>query len=315
MAHRLAHGRTSSGWGRQKRFERPVDPLERAGFVSKGDITLLDIHAQESYYRCIMDRYAQFCKDHSGDLDAAFASLPRNPSGDATKNPPVNMARKTDTKRTHATNAPQELSIILVSLRKLREAMLATTSKTPLDFSQDVHIFCIRTALLAGHPPSYYPPLERLLRHLHTKEHPLETSALHEFITYLILDYACRQGDIAAALQLRRRAGETIDYQHEVVDRVISALIHDNWVQFWKTREHGDGYVRTLMDWAADSMQRRALKAIGKSYLTVDLAYLIESCTGQRDGCTWEKLAEKHNLGWKREGNKVVIRARKLPIS
>ncbi|WEW55091.1 hypothetical protein PRK78_000519 [Emydomyces testavorans] len=311
MAHRSAHSRTGSGWGRQK---QPTDPLEQAGFVSKGDISLLDVRAQESYYRTIMDRYAQFCKDNSGNLDAAFASLPRNPSDDATKNPPVNFPQKPDPKKQSTQPIPQaakELSILLVSLRKLREAILATAAKTPVPFSQDVHIFCVRTALLAAHPPSYYPPLERLLKHLHTRANPLGTSALSEFITYLILDYACRQGNLTAAFQLREKAKAKIAYQHDLVDHVLSALTHDNWVLFWRAREHGDGYVRSLMDWAADSMRLRALKSIGKSYLTVELGYLIESCTGRKNGCTWEELVQKQGLGWKKEEDKVIIRVRK----
>ncbi|EER26495.1 hypothetical protein CPC735_006670 [Coccidioides posadasii C735 delta SOWgp] len=313
MAHRAAHSRSGSGWGRQRQLKQPSDPLEQAGFVSKGDSSLLDVKAQESYFRLIMDRYAQFCRDNSGNLDAAFASLPRNPSDDATKNPPANF-QKTDSKK-QATQpilrAAKELSTILVSLRKLREAILATASKTPVPFSQDVHVFCVRTALLAAHPPSYYPPLERLLKQLHTPVNPLGTSASNEFVTYLILDYACRQGDLAAAFQLRERAKVKLAYQHDLVDCVLSALTHDNWVMFWRAREDGDGYVRSLMDWAADSMQLRALKALGRSYLTVEIGFLVESCTGRKDGCTWEELAQKYNLGWKKEGDRVIIRARK----
>ncbi|EEP82508.1 predicted protein [Uncinocarpus reesii 1704] len=313
MAHRAAHSRSSSGWGRQKQ-KPPPDPLEKPGYASKGDSALVEIQAQESYFRLIMDRYAQFCRDNSDNLQAAFTSLPRDPSEDATKNPPASLPQKQDPKKQAAqrtTLAAKELSVILVALRKLREAILATAAKTPVPFSQEVHIFCVRTALLAGHPPSYYPPLERLLTTLNTPAHPLGISALNEFLTYFIFDFACRQEDIVTAIRLRDRAEVKIGYQHEILDKALLALTHDDWISFWKTRDHADGYIRSLMDWAADNMQLRALKAIGKSYMTVDLEFLIESCTGRKDGCTWEELVQKHNLGWKRDNNKVTIRIRK----
>lgn len=270
-------------------------------------LRLLSVNAQEAYYRLILNRYAEFCRNNADDLKGAFASLPRNPSGDATKNPPASIPQKTDVKKRSTPPPEKELSIILIALRKLREAVVATTAKTPAAFWQEVHIFCVRTALLAGHPPSYYPSLERALHH----NTPLGEAATREFVSYLILDYACRQGDIPSALQLRDKVKEKLGFEHELIEYIFSALIHDDWILFWDTWERGDGYIRALMDWSLDSMQLRALKAIGKSYLTVNVRFLIKSCTGREDGCTWEELVRKHNLGWRRENDTIIIRARK----
>lgn len=318
----------------------PPDPLDQVGFVSKGDTKLLDIRAQDAYYKRIIDRYAQFCKDYSGDLDAAFASLPRERSDDATRNPPVPLPQKAGvgpeqgaskagegspilSASEHPGTRPpvrvipppgKELSTLLLSLRKLREAILATAAKTSIHFAQSVHIFCVRTALLANHPPSYYHPLERLVKQLNSSSHPLDPPVVKEFTTYLILDYACRQGDLSAAYELRAKSRLKSGYQSSIVDRVLSALAHDDWVLFWKAREDGDGYTRSLMDWAVDTVRRRTLKAIGRAYLMVDSEHIVRSCTGSKDGCTWEELAEREGLGWKKEGTKVIIRARKLVV-
>lgn len=279
----------------------------------------------------------QFCSDYSNDLDAAFDSLPRNRSDDPTRNPPVPniqppaRARGNSPspsfqvikeqpsgttaacKRHHgiASSAGKELSTLLLSLRKLREAILATSSKTTVAFSQQVHIFCIRTGLLAQHPPSYYPPLERLLKDLHTPSDPLSESDLHEFTRYLILDYACRQGNMQAAFSCRTVSKAKFHFQSSTVDRVLSSLMHDNWVLFWKAHAEVDGYTRSLMDWASDFVRRKALKAIAKAYLMVDVNYIIQCCTGKEGGCTWEQLVDQEGLGWKREGNKIIIRARR----
>ena len=271
----------------------------------------------------------QFCTDYSKSLDGAFGSLPRNPSDDPTTNPPAPPSLRPSNARTGSPKTgnrdtkgsavsvdpgARELSILLLSMRKLREGVLATSSKTPVAFSQRVHIFCIRVGILAEHPPSYYPPLERLLKSLHTQTHPLSSSNLHEFTTYLILDYACRQDNLQAACALCTASKVKFGYQDSLVNRLLSALMHGNWMAFWKARGDADGYTRTLVDWAADRMRKHALKSVGAAYLTVDVTYLIKCCTGQNDGCTWEDLVEQNGIGWTRENHKVLIKTRKPTV-
>ncbi|KAK2879485.1 hypothetical protein FQN49_000817 [Arthroderma sp. PD_2] len=313
--------------GRQK---APVqDPLDQAGFVSKGDVKLLNIKAQKAYYEKIVERYMKFCNDYSNDLDAAFASLPKNRSEDSTRNPPVpiapvatrappprharpaSMHNKSIRPESLTESAAKDLSVLLLSLRKLREGVIATASKTPVAFSQQVHIFCIRTGILAGHPPSYYPPLKRLLQVLHEPSNPLSESDLHEFTSYLILDYACRQNELNPAFDLRAKSKNEFEFNNNTIDRVLAALMHDNWVLFWKSGRGVDGYTRSLMSWAEGFVRRRALKTIARAYLSVDLSYIIECCSGTEDGCTWDDLVKQEGLGWKLEGNKVIIRIRK----
>lgn len=282
----------------------------------------------------------RFCAHHSHDLDAAWAALPASSSADATKNPPATVSPRLPAARAltplqslsteslvaktaglsisspklqeeqqqHTVRPPAaELSTLLMSLRKLREAILSTASTTPIPFAQRTHAFSIRFSILARHPPSYFPSLRYLLDDLHSATHPLTASERMEFTSYLILDYACRQNDLAVAYALLVHAKAKYNFACQTVDRVLAALTHDNWVLFWRTHKAVDGYVRAVMTWATEHVTRQALKAIGRTYMTVNSKWLVASCTGNGDW-TWERLAEKEKLGWQKEGDSVVIR-------
>lgn len=287
----------------------------------------------------------RFCSVNSKDLDSAFQSLPKNRSDDPTKNPPVAMlppqqqqqqpkrstskphlhhhhhlhTPKFDSLKPHGTkstadiqySASKELSVLLLSLRKLREAILASGPKTSVVFARRVNNFCIRTGLLARHPPSYYPPLERLIRQIESKPNLLEDSETKEFVTYMILDYACRQDDLQAAYALRARSREAFGFQDSIVDNILIALTQGNWILFWRTRNQADGYSKALIYWAVDGVRRRALKAVGRSYLQVPVEYIVETCAGEKG--SWEELAEKEQLGWRREGDKILIKVKRKP--
>ncbi|OKL63129.1 hypothetical protein UA08_01626 [Talaromyces atroroseus] len=331
----------SSSTNRGSRLRPISDSLEAVGFPSKGDRTLLEHKAQQTYYDTIVDRYMRFCSCHSHDLDAAWASLPASASADATKNPPSNvpvpptgkpaakpvyhdeiaagLIAKTE-RLSLTTTQPQqrstgekqrppaaELSSLLMSLRKLREGILATSSTTPVTFQQQVHIFSIRFSILARHPPSYFSSLRYLLENLHTTSHPLTKHELTEFTSYLVLDYACRQNSLAPAYMLLIQSKQKYGFQSLVVDRILSALIHDNWITFWRTHKEVDGYTRAIMNWATDHVMRQALKAVGRTYLSVNVSWLLETCTGD-DGWTWQDLAERERLGWQLEGESIIIR-------
>lgn len=278
----------------------------------------------------------RFCSSHSHDLEAAWASLPASSSADATKNPPSNLPAlpigKPSAKPAHRDDSAEdliakteslslsakqtaekqrppeaELSTLLMSLRKLREGILATSSTTPVAFQQQVHIFSIRFSILARHPPSYFSSLRYLLDNLHTTSHPLTAHVLTEFTSYLILDYACRQNSLAPAYTLLIQAKEKHGFKSPVADRVLTALTHDNWISFWRIQKEVDGYVRAIMGWATDHMTRQALKAAGRTYLSVNVNWLLRTSTGE-EGWTWQRLADKEKLGWQLEGDSVVIR-------
>lgn len=220
-----------------------------------------------------------------------------------TQNPPGS----TPPPKKRGPSASDELSKILLSLRKLREALLATYSTTPVSFSQRVHVFSIRISILAQHPPSYFPSLRYLLGTLHSASHPLPDSELKEFVSYLILDYACRQDDMAAAFDLRARARSEYGFRSQTIDRTLAALMHDNWIVFWRVRNGVDSYMRAVMNLAGDRIRRHALKAVGSAYLGVEAKWILEGCTGDK-GWTWEKLVERERIGWIKEGDKIIIK-------
>ncbi|PYH89828.1 hypothetical protein BO71DRAFT_388877 [Aspergillus ellipticus CBS 707.79] len=289
---------------------KPVvaDPLEVVGFVSKGDRKLLDHKAQNDYYDSIVGRYLEFCARHHNDLDAALASLPRSASSDATSNPPASLPSPAGKATpSHNRSASTELSTILLSLRKLREAVVATAATTPISFSQRVYILSIKISIQARHPPSYYPSLRRILEELHSPSHPLPDPDLKDLVSYLILDYACRQEDMAAAYQLRARARREYGFQSSDIDRVLNALAHDNWVVFWRVRKEVNSSMCAVMNWAEDRVRRLALKAVSKAYMSADSKWITEGCTGDKNW-TWEKLADAENLGWEKDGDKIIIK-------
>lgn len=127
-------------------------------------------------------------------------------------------------------------------------------------------------------------------------------------LTYLILDYACRQGDMLAAFELRACARKEHGFQSQTVDKILAALMHDNWVVFWKLHSNVDSHVRAVMNWAADRVRRHALKAVGSSYLSVPISWILDGCTGDGQSWTWEKLVDQEKLRWEREGDRIIIK-------
>ena len=280
----------------------------------------------------------QFCTHHSKDLESAFACLsvddsPSN-SSDVAQNPsnphsvPTSLRLLTPSPPKSHSPSPNkgavtpptppppstELTIILLALRKLREALLASSSvaASPV-FSQRVHVFNVRLAILALHPSSYHPSLLHLLFVLHSPQYPLPPTELSEMTTYLILDLACRQGEFASAYGLRSTSKLRNGFQSRDVDEVLNALITRNWVKFWRVRRRVDGYVRALLHWAVDDMRRDALKALGRAYMGSDLSWILHSATGGE--MSWEELVKKENVGWIRDNEKVIIRKPKAKPS
>lgn len=310
--------------------------FHREGLLLKF-LRLLDTRTQESFYNKIVARYMQFCNRHSRDLDIAFASLshgdgasrssdptwnppvshqPRNREGSITPSPPKQVSSSpVKTLTSPLPPSPShELSTILLALRKLREALLATscTSSSPV-FSQRVHVFCIRVAILALHPPSYHPPLIHLLFVLHTPQFPLPASELSEMATYLIYDFACRQQEMASAFALRSKCRIHFGFENVVVDEILAAVATGNWVAFWRVRREVDGYVRALMHWAVPSLRRNTLKALGRAYLNCDMEWVLQSASGGEMG--WNELANNENIGWTLDGSRVIIRKPKIRTS
>ncbi|RYP48223.1 hypothetical protein DL768_005830 [Monosporascus sp. mg162] len=193
------------------------------------------------------------------------------------------------------------LSDVLSALRKLREGIVA--SKRADTFAVQAYLFCIRLAVLVKHPESYHPALLHLLRRIRGpnggNSDVMTTIELAEAAGYLVLDTACRRGDLAEAYALRRRYG----LADARVDGVLRALTHDNWVALARLRRRVDGHRARLLEFAEERMRRHLLKCFARSYLSVDLGFLERSADRK-----WDALTAEDGVGWELEGDKVIIR-------
>lgn len=186
--------------------------------------------------------------------------------------------------------------MILMAMRKLREAIVASTRNDT--FALRVYAFMIRATILMKHMESYHPALLHLLRNIHPIT-PLTASEHHEFLGFYILDLSCRQNDLAAAYKLRCR----YNYKNVRVGAVLKALVHGNWCAFWKIKPLMSGHQQRLLEYGEKWMRQRALDCLGKSYLTVDKGFLERSARRR-----WEELEENNYTNWQLEADVVTIR-------
>lgn len=205
-----------------------------------------------------------------------------------------------------STTAPTgtTLPLLLTALRKLREGLVASARRDP--FAVQVYLFSIRLGILTSHPETYHPALLHLVRVIHP-HHPLTSVELSEAVSYLILDAACRRGDLATAYALRNQYRLRDAKVDAKVDAVLSALVRDDWVSFWRVKKQVDGHRAKLLEFAERDVRGRMLKACGRAYLTVDRGFLERSAGGMG----WEELRRGFKVGWEVDGDRVVIRSMK----
>lgn len=240
----------------------------------------------------MVDRYTQYCACLSQDdsLIEAFAAISLEKE-DVNANKISSMT---------ATQPFRELSIIMMAMRKVREAIVAS-SRTDA-FAMKAYLFIIRAAILTRHMESYHPAI----LHLFTKIHPTSPLSMlehHEFVGYNILDLACRQNDLAQAYNVRNRTG----YRDARVEMILQAIVHGNWCKFWNAHRSADEYQKRLMEWHRDDVRKHVLKCFGRSYLVVDKSY-VETAAAS----SWEHLQNENCLGWELNGEAVTIRRIKV---
>lgn len=262
---------------------------------------MLNFKTQEDYFRKVVERYER-CHptsiDGNGDpLDAAFASLSLDGS---SENRSDRLNTFSDTKAlNHAPRSSRdsrELSVILMAMRKVREAIVASARKD--SFALRAYAFMIRATILMRHMESYHPALLHLLRNIHPVT-PLTTSEHHEFVGFYILDLSCRQNDLATAYKVVCR----YNYNNVRVQAVLKAIVHGDWFAFWKAKSLMNGHQQRLLEYGEEGMRRRALDCLGKSYLSVDREYLERSAQRR-----WEELKAKNDVAWQLEAGMIIIR-------
>ena len=261
---------------------------------------LLNFETQEDYFKQVIDRYQLWHarNGNSDALDGAFASL----SLDGVSGPNSNETEvKTEMKASANASSisregPRDLSVILMAMRKVREAIVASDRKDT--FALRAYSFIIRATILMRHMESYHPALLHLLRDIHPVT-SLTASELHEFVGFYMLDLSCRQNDLATACKVGCRYG----YKDDKVNSVLKAIIHRNYYAFWKVKSFMSSYQQRLLEYGEEAMRRYALECLGKSYLSVDRDFLERST--QR---VWEELKDDSGLNWQLEEGIVTIR-------
>lgn len=214
------------------------------------------------------------------------------------------MADQSGTTRTSAPSiqdqesktVSHELSTILMAMRKLREAIVASVRRDA--FAREVYAFIIRTTILLRHVESYQPALLYLLSRIHPVV-PLSSSAFHELLGYYILDSACRQNDLNSAYDVKYRC----KYRDVRIEAVLKALAHGNWPMFWFIQNSADVHQKVLMEWAEDRMRKHALNCIGKAYLVIDKTSLEGAIRKP-----WSEVKVQGALGWQLNGENITIR-------
>ncbi|KAF2145171.1 uncharacterized protein K452DRAFT_349454 [Aplosporella prunicola CBS 121167] len=320
----------SMQWSRLK--PGPSDPLEAYGLPSKGETRLNDFRTQETYYNKIVERYMKFCAASGGGdkLDAQFAAMslaapaasnekpaPAKPKAAtglaaskyattttpaASASAPASQPAPSSSTSASASAKPAsaELATILAAMRKLREAI--TASHRTDRFAQRAYIFLIHAAILTKAWEAYLPALLYLLQDIHGRT-PMASSEFNEFAGYHILDLACRQGDLAAAFERKSKVGYGFVDPTGRVERLLRALVLDDWVGFWRVERLVDGYQKRIMEFKEEDVRLHALKCIGRSYLGAEKSFVERSA-----GTDWDELV-KSGVGWElTEGNRIVIR-------
>ena len=241
----------------------------------------------------------KFCAASGGGdgLEKAFAALHvKETSSLSTTESEASAGRPPLLHRASSTERPNDMPNILMAMRKLREAIIGSRRRD--SFAQRAYMFIIHASILTKHWESYAPALLYLLHEIHPQT-PLSIPEFQEFVGYLILDLACRQYELVDAPAVKSR----FKHRNRRVATVLSSIIHDDWVRFWRTRRAVDGYQRAIMDFAADRMRLHALKCIGRSYMSAEKAF-VERSTDSR----WDDLI-KSGVGWQlQEDGTVVIR-------
>lgn len=280
---------------------RPKPAIDTEKLTSR--LRLHDYKNQESYYAKIVERYMKFCAASGGgeELEKAFAALSvKAPS--PLSLPPHHQQQQQHQQPTRpdllrqisATDRPNDLPNILLAMRKLREGILGSRRHDP--FAQRAYIFIIHASILTGSWEAYHPALLYLLHEIHPRV-ALSAPELQEFAGYLVLDLACRQDELMEAYGARSSFKQT----DRRIATVVSCLVQEDWVRFWRTKRAVDGYQRAIMEFAAERVRLHALKCLGREYMSADKAFV------ERSGdASWADLV-KGGVGWQLQENGVVV--------
>ncbi|KAJ8100887.1 hypothetical protein POJ06DRAFT_237052 [Lipomyces tetrasporus] len=266
------------------------------GLVSRGNDTRLqrDPDTQQRYFTLLQRRYLAACADAPGvdALRRTFQTLT------------IGTQHGVDQDDGSDEDAARRMALdhVVLGLRKLREAVIASGPPTP--FAKKVLLFSVRVTVLLGHYQSYLPAMKRLLDDVHPVI-PLSSAERHEIGGLYVLHLVHFSNDLTAAYDAMQ--------QYDLFDDLALRQILRAWADFdyalWRRRYHAepDSGRRRIMAFGDRTMAVETLKRLGTAYFFMQKDE-IERLTGWR----WTDCVEKLGCGWRlEETGRVVMRERK----
>ncbi|KAK9235514.1 hypothetical protein V1525DRAFT_260991 [Lipomyces kononenkoae] len=272
------------------------------GLVSRGNDTRLqsDPDLQQRYFALLQRKYLAICADAPGvdALRRTFQTLTVGTSTTTTEDA-VDLGRdRTDE------DAARKMALdqVVLGLRKLREAVIASGPPTP--FAKKVLLFSVRVTVLLGHYQSYLPAMKRLLDDVHPVI-ALSAAERYEIGGLYVLHLVHFSNDLTAAYHAM--------HQYDLFDDLALRQVLRAWADvdyvLWRRRYDGepDSGRRRIMAFGDRTMAIETLKRLGTAYFFMQKDE-IERFTGRQ----WTDCVQKLGCGWRlEETGRVVMRERK----
>lgn len=331
---------TSSLQKRAERFQNDQRVARTDyGFVSRGEDTRLQRSEEErhAYFDSILKQFVEYCETNSdsgfdiGRLAEKESELQhkgdekgQNTEAEGSNGIPKNIEKTNiDTQSDKHTDSrfgilrgifyaskagpkvvtePTSPTIdsILVSLRKLREALLHTR---PDDFSRRVFLFSVRVSAPVGHYQTYVPSIHYLLRNGSC----ISDAERREMALLLVLHISHVNGDNAHAFR--------VFHTHLDPDADMKTLIvleswvlgdYGVWVRMYNLE--ADTATAAVMAVGVRKVVTHMVACISRAYFNL-LTFALEEWLPR--GVTIATLQEEYGLKWRVEGDNVVVRERR----
>ncbi|ANB14478.1 hypothetical protein AWJ20_2070 [Sugiyamaella lignohabitans] len=282
---------------RRERFSQPAKK-EEYGLISRGEDNRLrvDSKARRTYFYQTQLRALKII---------AASTSQRQYIEDVLKivdHEVSDSYQAVDTNGRHQSSDTDSEDSVLMSLRKLREALLPIE---PDKFTKQVFLFSVRMAVLAGKYQAFIPSVLYILDVIHPVV-PLSFDEFRQVALLHVYHTAHFSNDVGTAYKTL--------YHYLPDDKrawtVLQALASNNfvsWVQ--QKRTEPDLWLRLSLDQNHATMAKNAIPTISKSYMK-----LHESSIERLLGLDWNTLTSNPNIGcvWPKDSTgTATIRQRK----
>ena len=288
---------TSTLARRAKKFEIPTTQ-EDYGLLSRGEDTRLvnNEEEQKKYFGAIQRHYIRFCYD-AGDgsvLKAALKAVEKSQaeSWDTDQKGGKRVGDKDRSKK-------PAIDSIIMSLRKLREAMIA---QKPSEFMKTVFLFSVRVTSTMGHHASYVPSVIKLME-IH-EVLPLTNAEIQEVCGVYALYLVVVAGDVVRGYQVL----DQNDWKDSRLQAVLRAWVTKDSVSWARLYATETDLGRSKMMQSGDAhMAMEGLKRVGRSYFFIQTTELEKMI-----GWKWPAIQKDLGCGWRQEEDgRIIIKERR----